>query len=120
MTNLSANGAGSDRPKPMDGTLLGSAAITLLVGLLITVMGLGHLYGVLVTAQIKGYPYDFRLAALFIVGMALVFGSALCLSAVRGVARGQRTAWSRAVIGTLVLLLVTVPLIPVQPDMATK
>jgi hypothetical protein len=118
MTNLSANGAGNDRPQPIDGTLAAAAVMTLLVGLLITFMGLGHIYGVTVTAQIKGYDYDFRLAALLIVGIALVFGGELCLSAVRGVARGQRTAWGRAVIGTLLLLFVLVPLIPMQPDMA--
>ena len=101
----------------MDATLAAAAVMTLLVGLLLTVMGLGHLYGVIVTAQIKGYAYDFRLAALLVVGMALVFGGALCLSAVRGLARGQRTAWGRALIGTLLLLLVLVPLIPMQPDM---
>jgi hypothetical protein len=117
MTNLSANGAGTDRPKPIDGTLAAAAVMTLVVGLLLTVMGLAHLDGVIVTATNKGYAYDFRLAALLVVGMALVFGGALCLSAVRGVARGQRTAWGRAVIGTLLLLLVLVPLIPMQPDM---
>ena len=50
--------------------------------------------------------------------MALVFAAALCLSAVRGLARGQRAAWGRALIGTLLLLLVLVPMGPVQPDMA--
>jgi hypothetical protein len=118
MTNLSANGAGNDRPEPVDGSLVGAAGMTLFVGLLITVMGLAHLYGVVVTASKKGYVYDFRLASLVLVGIALVFGGALCLSAVRGLARGQRTAWGRALIGTLLLLLVLVPLIPMQPDMA--
>ncbi|HET9757964.1 MAG TPA: hypothetical protein VFP66_15785 [Candidatus Limnocylindrales bacterium] len=118
MTNLSAKGTGNDRPEHMDGTLAAAAGMTLLVGLLITVMGLGHLYGVIVTATGRGYVYDFRLAALLLVGIALVFGGALCLSAVRGLARRQRTAWGRALIGTLLLLLVLVPLIPMQPDMA--
>ena len=96
-----------------------AAAVTsLFVGSLITFMGLGHLYGVVVTATNKGYGYDFRLAALLLVGIALVFGGALCLSAVRGLARGHRTAWGRASIGTLLLLIVLVPMIPMQPDMA--
>ena len=118
MTDVSENGAGNDRPEPMDGSLAASAGMNLLVGLLITVMGLGHLYGVAVTAQIRGYAYDFRFAGLLLVGIGLVFGGVLCLSAVRGLARRQRTAWGRAVIGTLLLLLVLVPLIPMQPDMA--
>ena len=90
----------------------------MLVGLLLTVMGLGHLYGVVVTAANKAYAYDFRLAALLRLGMALVFGGALCLSAVRGLAGGHRNAWGRALIGTLLLLLVLVPMSPMQPDMA--
>ena len=118
MANLSVNGAGNDRSEPMDGTLVAAAGMTLFVGMLITIMGLGHVYGVIVTATNRGYAYDFRLAALFVVGIALVFGGALCLSAVRGLGRGRRTAWGRALIGTLLLLLVLVPLIPMQPDMA--
>ena len=95
-----------------------AAGTSLLVGLLIIIMGLAHLYGVMVTATRRSYGYDFRLAALLLVGMALVFAAALCLSAVRGLARRQRAAWGRALIGTLLLLLVLVPLSPVQPDMA--
>ena len=62
------------RPEPVDGSLVGAAGMTLFVGLLITVMGLAHLYGVFVTATNKGYAYDFRLASLVLVGIALVFG----------------------------------------------
>ena len=94
-----------------------AAGGSLLVGLLIIFMGMAHLYGVMVTATRRSYAYDFRLAALLLVGMALVF-AALCLSAVRGLARRQRAAWGRGLIGTLLLLLVLVPLSPVQPDMA--
>ena len=119
MANVNgAASGGSDRPEPLAATLAAAAGMTLLVGLLITVMGLGHLYGVIVTATGQGYVYDFRLAALLLVGIALVFGGALCLSAVRGLARRQRTAWCRALIATLLLILVLVPLIPMQPDMA--
>jgi hypothetical protein len=95
-----------------------AAATSLFVGLLILIMGLAHLYGVMVTATSRSYAYDFRLAALLLVGLALVFAAALCLAAVRGLARRQRAAWGRALIGTLLLLLVLVPLSPVQPDMA--
>ena len=123
MTSLSANGngaasGGNDQPEPMDGSLTAAAGMTLLVGLLLMLMGFGHLYGVIVTATGRGYAYDFRLAALLLIGMALVFAAALCLLAVRGLVRGQRSACDRALIGTLLLLLVLVPLIPMQPDMA--
>jgi hypothetical protein len=95
-----------------------AAGTSLFVGLLIIIMGLAHLYGVMVTATRRSYAYDFRLGALLLVGMALVFAAALCLSAVRGLSRRQRAAWGRALIGTLLLLLVLVPLSPVQPEMA--
>ncbi len=36
----------------------------------------------------------------------------------RGLARGERPAWDRALSGTILLLLVAVPLIPVEPDNA--
>jgi len=95
-----------------------AALTSLLLGLLIGIMGLAHLYGVMVIASARTYAYDFRLAALLVVGMALVFAAALCVSAVRGLTGRQRAAWGRALIGTLLLLLVLVPLGPVQPQMA--
>ena len=84
----------------------------------LTIMGGAHLDGVLTVATRRGYDYDFRLAGLLLVGSTLVFGGALCLSAVRGLARGRRTAWGRALSGTLLLLLVLVLMSPVQPKMA--
>jgi hypothetical protein len=108
---------GQPAHNPQPGWSQLAAGTSLLVGGLITIMGLGHLYGVLVTATNKGYAYDFRLAALVLVGIALIFGGVLCLSAVSGLSVGRRTAWWRAVIGTVLLLLVLVPLIPMQPDM---
>jgi hypothetical protein len=106
------------RPSEQAGCALLAAVISLCVGLLLAVMGVAHLASVIVTANVRSYPYNFRLAALLLVGMGLVFGAALCLSAVRGLARGRRTAWRQAVIGTLLLLVVLVPMGPVQPDMA--
>ena len=108
---------GTDRTEPAD-ILTAAAGMTLFVGSLITLMGAAHLYGVLVTASSRGYAYDFRLAGLLLIGSTLVFGGALCLSAVRGLARGHRTAWGRAMSGTILLLLVLVLNIPLQPDMA--
>lgn len=78
-----------------------------------------HLFGVIVTATRGRYPaYEFRFAALLIVGMTLVYGGLVCITAGRGLARGRRTAWGRAVIGTSLIVLVSVPLIPVQPELA--
>jgi hypothetical protein len=60
------------------------------------------------------------LAALLLLGMTMVFAGVLCLTAVRGLARGQRRAWDRAMIGTLFLLLATAPItpLPVQGQQA--
>jgi len=106
------------RPEPMDGTLSASAGMNLFVGGLITVMGAAHLEGVIQTARTRGYTYDFRFAGLLLIGSTLVFGGALCLSAVRGLVRGHRTAWGRAMSGTILLLVVLVLNSPLQPDMA--
>ena len=94
-----------------------AAGMTLIVGLNSTIFGGAHLWGVLVTASRGAYDsYDFRLAALLLLGMTMVFAGVLCLSAVRGLARGQRRAWDRAMIGSILLLVVTVPIVyvPVQ------
>lgn len=112
-----ATQAGTD-PPPQSAEAQLAAALTLLVGLLLTIMGLAHLDGVLTTATNKGYAYDMRLAGLLLVGGTLVFGGALCLSAVRGLARAQRPAWNRAISGTILLLIVTLLTSPLQPDMA--
>jgi len=95
-----------------------SAGLSLVVGLLLAIMGAAHLQGVLTVAATRGYNYDFRFAGLLLVGSTLVFGGALCLSSVRGLARGRPTAWVRAMSGTLLLLLVLLLMIPVQPRMA--
>jgi hypothetical protein len=81
-------------------------------------MGAAHLDGVLTAAASRGYDSDFRLAGLLLAGSTLVFGGASCLSGVQGLGRGRRAAWGRALIGTLLLVLVLVLLIPVQPEMA--
>ena len=46
----------------------------------------------------------------------MVFAGVLCLTAVRGLARGERRSWDRALSGTLLLLVATVPIVyvPVQ------
>ena len=95
-----------------------AAGLSLVVGLLLAIMGAAHLHGVLTVATSRGYEYDFRLAGLLLVGSTLVFGGALCLSSVRGLARGRPTAWVGAMSGTLLLLIVLLLMIPVQPRMA--
>jgi hypothetical protein len=96
-----------------------ASATTTLVGLLIMGMAVAHLVGVLWTAAGRGYfYYDFRFAALLLVGVLIVVAGALCVAGVRGLVRGQGISTDRAVSGTLLLLLVSAPLAPVQPDLA--
>ena len=98
-----------------------AAGMTLLVGLLTTIYGGAHLMGVLGNAWRGSYPvYDFRVASMISIGIMMVVAGSLCLAAVRGVARGRGRAWDIAMGGTVLLLLVTVPLInvPVQGELA--
>jgi hypothetical protein len=90
-----------------------ATGLTLYLGLYL-IGGLAHIQGVMETATRRGYPYDFRYAGLVIVGVSIAYAGALCLWAALGLLRGQRAAWDRALSGTLLLLLVSVPLIPVD------
>jgi hypothetical protein len=105
-----------DNARP--GVVTAAVAATLWIGLANTIGGLGHIQGVIATATRRGYPYDFRYAGLLIVGVTIAYSGVLLLWAVRGLARGERPAWDRALSGTILLLLVAVPLIPVEPDNA--
>jgi hypothetical protein len=102
------------------GLLAAAAGLTLYVGLASSIFGGAHFLGVITTASRQSYAYDFRLAGLLILGITMVFAGVVCLTAVRGLARGQRGAWDRAMSGTLLLLLATVPItpLPVQGELA--
>ena len=54
------------------------------------------------------------------IGIMMVVAGTLCIAAVRGLVHGQRRAWDIAMGGTVLLLLVTVPLVyvPVQGELA--
>jgi hypothetical protein len=102
----------SDNARP--GVVTAAVAVTLVIGLGNTIGGLGHIQGVMGTAARRGYPYDFRYAGLLLVGITIAYSGVLCLWAVRGLARGERAGWDRALSGTILLLLVAVPLIPLE------
>jgi hypothetical protein len=113
-----AHDGAPSRDNARPGVVTAAVAVTLWIGLGNTIGGLGHIQGVVETATRRGYPYDFRYAGLLIVGITIVYSGVLCLWAVRGLARGERPAWDRALSGTILLLLVAAPLIPVEPDNA--
>jgi hypothetical protein len=100
------------------GVVTAAVAVALWIGLGTTIGGLGHIQGVVETATRRGYPYDFRYAGLLLVGITVAYSGVLLLWAVRGLGRGERAAWDRALSGTILLLLVAVPLMPVEPDNA--
>jgi hypothetical protein len=93
-----------------------ATGMTLFVGVLSAGLAVGHLIGVIVTAAGRGYyySYDFRFAALLLIGITILVAGALSIAAVRGLGRGQEPAWARAMSGTLLLLVINTPLIPVQ------
>jgi hypothetical protein len=101
-----------DNARP--GVVSAAVAVTLWIGLGNIIGGLGHIQGVVETATRHGYPYDFRYAGLLIVGITIAYSGLLCLWAVRGLARGERPAWDRALSGTILMLLVAAVLIPVD------
>ena len=105
---------GTARP----GVVTAAVGVSLWMGLGNIIQGLGHIQGVVETAARRGYPYDFRYAGLLLVGIMIVYAGVLFLWAVRGLARGERPAWDRALSGTILMLLVAIPLIPVEPDNA--
>ena len=108
----------TSRDNARPGVVTAAVIVALWLGLGNIIQGLAHIQGVVETATRRGYPYDFRYAGLLIVGITIVYSGVLLLWAVRGLARGERPGWDRALSGTILLLLVAVPLIPVEPDNA--
>jgi hypothetical protein len=109
----SPDGAPS-RDSARPGVVTAAVAVSVWFGLGNTIGGLGHIQGVVATATRRGYPYDFRYAGLLLVGIMIVYSGVLFLWAVRGLARGERAAWDRALSGTILMLLVAVPLLPLE------
>jgi hypothetical protein len=107
--------------RPLAAILRVAAGMTLLVGLITTIYGGAHLLGVLGNHSRGAYPlYDFRVASMISIGILMVVAGTLCIAAVRGLARGRRRSWDVAMGGTVLLLLVTLPLlnVPVQGQLA--
>lgn len=115
---VSVQDGAPSRDNARPGVVTAAVVVALWLGLGNIIQGLGHIQGVIATATSRGYPYDFRYAGLLLVGIMIIYSGVLFLWAVRGLARGERPAWDRALTGTILLLLVAVPLIPVEPDNA--
>ena len=95
-----------------------AATTTWLVGVQSAGSAIGHLVAVVYTAQGGNYSYNFRYAALLLVGILITLAGAICLSALTELRSGRQPDWGRALRGTLLLLVITGPLVPVQPALA--
>jgi len=93
-----------------------AAAVDLFVGSAATALGTGHLVGVIVVALRRPGPhhYDFRFASLLLVGLLVATAGLVCITAARGLSRAAPLGWRRAAAGSVLLLLVDAPLIPIQ------
>ena len=113
-TPVSAQDGAPSRDNARPGVVTAAVVVAVWFGLGNIIQGLGHIQGVVETATRRGYPYDFRYAGLLLVGIMIIYSGVLFLWAVRGLARGERPAWDRALSGTILLLLVAVPLVPLE------
>ena len=66
------------------------------------------------TRGAPAFVYDFNFYSLLLVGFVIVVSGLLCLLSARGIARGDLLARRRALLSTLVILAVNVPLAPIQ------
>lgn len=91
-------------------------AVNLFCSLIILGLSLAHLTAVIGTRLLGRVPfvYDFRLYSLVLLGVLLTASAALCVTAARGVAHGDRSAFRRAMRSTLFLLALNLPLMPIQ------
>jgi hypothetical protein len=75
---------------------------------------LGGAHLIVVATQIPGNTYDFRAYSLLLLGAVLVLPALVCGAAVPGLVRGDRSARRLGLGAFAALLLVNLPLIPLQ------
>ena len=97
------------------GALAAVGSVTFFCGALIGLLGAAHTLAVIGRA-LRGpaSEYDFRLYSLVMMGVALIAGGLRCLSTSWNVARGDVRAWKAAIGATTLLLVVNLPLVPIQ------
>jgi len=101
--------------------LVAVAAINLFCGAVIGPLGTAHLVAVVGRALAgKGsgpggtFVYNFRFYSLALLGVMLIAAALACLTSVRSLMRGDPTGRRVALAATAVLLVLNVPLIPIQ------
>jgi hypothetical protein len=95
--------------------LVAVGAVTFFCGALIASLGSAHTIAVIGRA-LRGpsFVYNFRLYSLVLLGTCQMAGGLRCLSTSWRVTRGDARAWKSALAATMLLLIVNVPLIPIQ------
>jgi len=95
--------------------LVAVGAATFFCGALIASLGSAHT-AVVIGRALRGptFVYNFRLYSLVLLGACQMAGGLRCLSMSWRVASGDARAWKSALIATMLLLIVNVPLIPIQ------
>jgi hypothetical protein len=95
--------------------LVAAGAVTFFCGALIASLGSAHTIAVIGRA-LRGpsFVYNFRLYSLVLLGTCQMAGGLRCLSTSWRVTRGDARAWKSALAATMALLIVNVPLIPIQ------
>ena len=97
------------------GALAAAGAVTFFCGALIASLGGAHTLAVISRALRRpSFVYDFRLYSLVLLGACQIAGGLRCLSTSWNVARGDARAWKAALAATTLLLVVNVPLMPIQ------
>ena len=97
------------------GILAAVGAATFFCGALIALLGLAHTLAVISRMfRRPAFEYDLRLYSLVMIGVLLIAGGVRCLSTSWHVARGDTRGWKAALGATTMLLVVTVPLMPIQ------
>jgi len=95
--------------------LIAVAAIGFLVGALIAALGATHSLTVIgVALRRSPFEYDFRLYSLVMLGVLLVTGGLRCLALAWKLTQGDARAWRSSLEATTMLLVVNVPLMPIQ------
>ena len=90
------------------------AALDAVCGLANLLLGLGHLQGVLRKAfgGPEPFSYNFHFYSVVMLGVLVAAPGLVCLWNVRGLARGERRAWKRALGASLTVITVNAPLVP--------
>jgi hypothetical protein len=98
-----------------------AAALDTLCGLENVLLGSAHLAAVIGRALAgkgtRGAPtfhYDFSFYSLVLLGALLAAAGLVCLTAVKGLTRGDLPAWRRAFGASAFLLAINAPLAPIQ------